>query len=318
MTKPFVGIVILNWNNAKDTLACIKSVQAMEYTPFRIYVVDNGSTDGSVSIIRAEFPEIKILELLDNAGYAVGNNHGIQYALDDGAKYILLLNNDTLVERSLLSELVEVAEDHPDAGMVGPMMCCMEPKSLLFAAGSFINWSKGHMWHRGMFQPVNEYSESSSIEVVDFIAGCGVLVSRALIAEVGVLDTRYFLNVEDVEWCVRAQRKGFQILFAPRAILYHKISATLGQASVASTYYTTRNSLAFFWQNSPRGLRLPAVLRILLRTTRTVIAWKVKPEYRSGQFLTKAKANLLGIRDFFRGQYGEMPADVLELCGRRV
>ncbi|MBN1217557.1 MAG: glycosyltransferase family 2 protein [Anaerolineae bacterium] len=311
---PLVYIVILNWNNAPDTIACLESVSNLDYSNHHPLVVDNGSIDDSVARIRASQPSIEILELKNNLGYAAGNNAGIHRALNTGAEYILVLNNDTLVAPGMLTELVGVAESNPKIGMVGPTMYCIEPPNTLFAAGCFIEWAKGETQNRGMFQPAITYPELKHPEPVDFIAGCGVLVRRELIETIGGLAPDYYLNFEDVEWAVRARRHGFEVWYAPQAIMWHKVSATLGQASPANTYYMTRNVLLFFWQNAPIHLRWLAVLRILIRTLRTISAWTLKTQYKTHAFRRLRQANMLALRDFFMGRFGQMGSDVITVC----
>jgi GT2 family glycosyltransferase len=307
-------IVILNWNNAPDTLACLESVLALTYSALRILVVDNGSTDGSAAAIQAAYPQVELLPLDRNYGYAEGNNRGIRHALRTNPDYILVLNNDTLVASSMLSELVKVAEERETIGMVGPRMYCISPPDYLFAAGSYVRWAEGDLWHRGMFQPAAAHTELDATQSVDFIVGCGVLVRRRVIEQIGLLDADYYLNYEDVDWGIRAHRHGFDVVYAPQAILWHKVSATLGVASPANTYYMTRNSLLFFQRRTAPHLRGLTMMRILLRTVRTILAWSIKPQYRSELFRRKRDANLLALRDFFGRRYGAMGADVMKVC----
>ncbi len=307
--KPLVYVVILNWNNAQDTIECLRSLNGSNYQPYAPIVVDNGSTNGSVREIREAYPKIKIIELDTNSGYAGGNNFGIQYALDSGADYVMVLNNDTLVEPTMLGELVKYAESDSNIGMIGPKMYCYEPENTIFAIGSFINWSKGETTNRGLFQPASDCAHFQEPEQVDFIAGCGVLVSRKFIEQVGVLDPIYYLNFEDVDWGVRGWRQGFEIWFAPQAMMWHKVSATLGKASPANTYYMTRNALLFFWKHSPSRYRWTAILRIILRTLRSIAAWTLKPQYWNESFRKLRSANIMALRDFTMGHFGQMKVD---------
>lgn len=311
--SPSVAIVVLNWNNADDTLQCLDSVSHLDYGNFSVTVVDNGSTDDSARQIRQAFPEIDFLQLDENLGYAEGNNAGIRRVMRANPTYVLVLNNDTLVEPQMLTELVNVAEGSGRIALVGPMVRCWNSDSL-FAAGSFVKWNEGELLHRGLFQPARDYERSGLPEPVDFIVGCGVLVRREFIEEAGVLDPLYYLNFEDVEWGVRARRLGYEVIYVPRAKMWHKVSATLGLASPANTYYMTRNALLFFWRNSPSLRREIAVSRILARTLRTVAAWTLKRRYRSDDFRRKRNANLLAVRDFFLGRFGKMGQDVQRVC----
>ena len=228
--EPLVYIVILNWNNAPDTIECIQSLRKSHYQTYIPLVVDNGSANGSLEEIRCRFPSIDVIELEVNSGYAAGNNAGIQHALKKGADYVLILNNDTLVAPSMIGELIKFAESKPSAGMVGPKMYCANLDDTIFSTGSFIEWAKGKTYNRGMFQRATKVKDPAAPERVDFITGCGVLVSRNFLEAAGGFDPVYFLNYEDAEWGLRAWRLGFEVWYTPSAIMWHKVSGTLGQS----------------------------------------------------------------------------------------
>lgn len=312
--SPFVVIVILNWQNASDTIACLTSVLDLRYDNYCTIVVDNGSKDDSVNRIRSAYPDITLIPLPENLGYAAGNNVGIQHGIDAGADYVFVLNNDTLLAPDMLKRLVKVAEENPEVGMVGPKMYCYEPKDVVFAAGSVIEWQKGDIFHRGMFTTDRVEPDSSKPEPVDFIAGCGVLVRKELIQKAGALDLSFFLNYEDIEWCVRARRMGFEVWYVPDAVMWHKISAALGEASPANTYYMTRNSLFFFWLNSKPVHRWFTTARIIGRTLYTALVWSVKKNYQNDKYRRLRQANMMAMRDFFQGKIGQMGNDVAAIC----
>ena len=313
-TNPLVAIVVLSWNQLQLTLACLESLQGLEYPDYRVLLVDNASTDGTPQAVRERYPQVAIIENRENLGYAEGNNVGIRRALEDGADYVLVLNNDTLVAPDLLSELVRVAAADSGVGLVGPTIYYADPPDMVFALGSRIRWAAGTIRHRGMFQPASQVPGLTAPEPVDFLPGTAVLMSRQCLERVGLFDPAYFLNFEDVELCVRAGRHGFRVLFAPQAVIWHRVSATLGLASPANTYYMTRNALRFFWGNAPPGVRCVSVACILLRTLRTVSAWSLKSQYKTDLFRRKRDANLLALRDFFLGRFGKMGPDVARVC----
>lgn len=313
-TTPRVAVVILNWNQPQLTLDCLASLQAMDYPNYSALVVDNGSADDSVARISATYPGVEVLALDENLGYAEGNNRGMAHALAHGADYVLILNNDTLVAPDMLSRLVAFAASRPCLGIAGPTMFCAEPADTLFAAGSGIDWQRGVTENRGMFRAAAAYPLPAAPEMVDFIAGCAVLATRRLIDSVGGLDSGYYLNYEDVEWCVRARRQGFEVWHVPQAVMWHRVSATFGLGSPANTYYMTRNALRFFWTNAPPASRPLAVASILARTLRTVGAWTIKPRYHSEVYRRRRDANILAVRDFLRRHDGKMGQDVAAIC----
>jgi GT2 family glycosyltransferase len=312
--NPKVGIIILNWNNADDSIECLSSVFNQQYDNYFVIVVDNGSTDGSKEKIIQAFPNIDILSLETNTGYAVGNNKGISRAIELGAEFIFILNNDTIVSPSCLKELISTAGTNKKMGMLGPKMYCANPTDLLYSRGSYVIWKQAKTIHRGMFQKDGIQSGEENPEQVDFISGCGVLVSKQLIDRIGGLDEEFFLNYEDSEWGIRAKRFGYEVWYIPKAIIWHKVSSTLGIASPANTYYMTRNSLRFFWMNSPGVLRWYSVCRIILGTIKTNVVWSYRRKYRLPIYNKKRGANLLAIRDFTVGHFGKMGSDVSIIC----
>jgi GT2 family glycosyltransferase len=308
-------IIILNWNRPELTLRCLDSYSNLEGGPFNRIVVDNGSTDNSRIIIERACREIEVISLPDNLGYAEGNNRGIQRALENGAEFILISNNDVLASNpKLLSLLISAMEENPQAGIAGPKVLIPEPERLLFSRGSFVLWNKGELYHRDMFKPEAESPVYEEVESVDFIVGCCLLLRRSFIECVGLFDAEYYLNYEDVDLGVRAHRKGFDVIYVPKAVVSHQISSTLGVASPANTYYMTRNALRFFWLNSKPHLRYTTTSKILLRTLRTIIAWSYWNAYKNETFERKRKANVFAIRDFFMGRFGKMGSDVEKIC----
>jgi GT2 family glycosyltransferase len=293
---PSVAIIILNWQNAQDTIDCLSTVYRLRYANYSVLVVDNGSQDGSVEQIRTANPETPLLCMDTNLGYAEGNNRGIEQALQH--------------QPDLLDRLVEAGEKNPDACMLGPTMYCIEPERTIYAAGSFVDWKTGNVRHRGMFKPEAQCSLPQSANPVDFITGCGVLVRSSFIKEHGALDPRFYLNYEDVEWGIRAWKKGYKVLHIPGAVLWHKVSGTMGLASPTNTYYTTRNALFFFWQHTKGVRRILVLLAILTRTLRTILAWTLRGRYQTKAFRVKRDSNLLAVRDFFSNRTGQMGPDV--------
>jgi GT2 family glycosyltransferase len=315
---PSVAIIVLNWNGRDLTLDCLRSLAGLEYDgPVLPIVVDNGSSDGSVGAIKAQFPAATLIDLEENLGYAEGNNVGLRHAMAQGVDYVCVLNNDTELDPACLRQLVAEAESAPDIGMVGPKMYFAEPPDMVFAAGSLIDWNRGILVQRGIWQRECEvgplYHERA--EDVDFIIGCCVLVKRVVIEAIGLLDARYFLNFEDVDWCTRARGAGFRVRYTPTAILWHKVSASLGLASPRNTYYMTRNSLLFFWSHLQGWPRLRTVARVVKRNIGHIAVWTFKEQYRH-TCRDKRDINIRALRDAFLGRFGKMGPDVEEICQR--
>jgi GT2 family glycosyltransferase len=317
LATPKVTIIVLNWNNVSDTLTCLESLSKLNYPDYTVLVVDNGSTDDSVAQISGRFPETELLRTGANLGYAEGNNVGVRHALRQKPDYVCVLNNDTILDPDCLRALVTEAESSPDIGIVGPKMYFFEPTDMVFAAGSVIDWKNGRLLHRGVWQRESEVSPLYTLgpEDVDFVVGCCVLVRRRLVEQIGLLDPRYYLNFEDVDLCVRARQAGYRVRYTPEAILWHKVSASLGRGSPGNTYYMTRNSLLFFWTHLDGWRRWRAIARIVIRQVGHIAAWTVKSEYRVTA-RAKRNSNMLALRDALLGRFGRMEMDVEVVCKR--
>ena len=257
-TLPFIWIVVLNWNRPQDTLECVASLRELDYPAVRILVVDNGSTDESVSLFQ-EIPNIDLLVNKENLGFAAGNNRGIQHALERGADFVLLLNNDTTVSPPLLSRMVEAAQEDPKIGIVGPMIYYADrPDQVWFAGMRFRHGL--YVVRRGLhLDPPHD-----RVEEVDFVSGCGMLVPRQTWERVGLFDPRFFMYYEDLDLCVRAKEAGYRIVCATQAHMWHALSAsTGGPDSPLKQYYQVKSTLLFS-QKHTRGLQRVATLAIRL------------------------------------------------------
>jgi GT2 family glycosyltransferase len=246
MTAPKVAVVVLNWNGWCDTQVCLRSLRELDYSNVSTYLVDNGSTDGSVERCKAEFPWAAVIQNEENLGFAGGNNIGIRRALSDGADYVLLLNNDTVVEPTLLSHLVSAGEQSVRVGIVGPKIYYDSERRRIWFAGGRIT-PPGRIGHYGWNQI--DQGQCDEPREVDFITGCAMLIKRAVFERIGCLASEFFLLFEETDFCVRARRHDFICWYEPRATLYHKVSASFGGFSPDYYYYLSRNYLLFQERN---------------------------------------------------------------------
>jgi GT2 family glycosyltransferase len=237
---PFVAIVILNWNGCEETLACLEAIKGITYPRFYPIVVDNGSTDGSVARLRAAHPELEILETRRNLGYAGGNNVGITRALQMGADYVLVLNNDARLERESLSHAVEVAQLlGENAGVVGFATYSYEHPEVLQDFGLIEDSEEG-----AFYLHVPEESELAGKNFLPITSahGCAMLLSRRLLEKIGLLDEDFFLMAEECDLCARARLAGFAVVGATRARVTHKGSIAFGgEQTPARIFYILRN-----------------------------------------------------------------------------
>ena len=226
MDSPRITVIVVNWNGKDVTLDCLASLQRVHTPSLHVLVVDNGSTDDSVTAIRSQYPAVDVLALQENRRFAGGNNAGIQKAFAEGADFVLLLNNDTVVDPDFLLTLFERFRIGEQCGMVVPKIYYHDAPDRLWYAGGEISFWTGTMRHRGI-REVDRGQYDAAVET-GYATGCCVLVSRELIARIGQLDESFFIYTEDADWSIRARRAGYRIMYEPRARIWHKLSVSTG------------------------------------------------------------------------------------------
>jgi hypothetical protein len=254
-----VAVIVLSYNQVQLTLDCLNSIRKQDYSNIHIYVVDNASTDDSVEQIRKLHPEITILTSQVNLGYAGGNNLAITRALKDGVDCFFLVNNDTILDRVCVRQLVERIRT-PGVGVVGPMVYTWESWSEISSAGGVVDWGKNTAENVGAGEiDTGQYPARQ----VDFVNGCGIMVTRAAIRKAGILDEKYFMYWEETDWCMRIHRAGFHVWFEPSAKMQHKAPIHSVELSPRTVYYLIRNRFLFFARYTPMNKRLSSLAHIL-------------------------------------------------------
>ncbi len=299
MSTPLVISVILNTNRREDTLECLASLAENSYQPHQVLVLDNASTDGSVEAIQTRFPEVQIINLTENLGYAGNNNVGIEAALKQGADWVFVLNEDIILAPDCLTQLVEVGESNPKIGIVGPMVYHHDEPEVIQSAGGLLGaaWQSIHLAKdevdRGQFTAPHQ---------VEWISGCAIMVRRAAIEQVGAIDERYFYYWEETEWCLRAGINGWRVMHVPQAKIWHKGVQRDYRPKPSVTYYATRNRLLTLAKHhAPPKVWISTWGQIL----RTLTSWTVKPKWKSMR--EHRNAMWRGTIDFLRHRWGRMP-----------
>ena len=253
---PKVSIIVLNWNGWRDTLECLASLQRLDYSNYEVIVVDNGSTDDSISHIHSHYPEVELLETGRNLGFSAGCNRGIVRALDQSADYVWLLNNDTIVHPDALTHLVNTAMSDPHTGATGSAIySAHSPHQLDAWGGGRINFWLGRSRHA--IRPVQN-------EAIDFLTGASILIARSAIERLGLLDEGFFMYWEDADYCFRLRRAGFTIAVAGDSRIWHKGSASIGKSSPQMDTYFNASAARFFRRHS-RTPRVSLWTGVLLR-----------------------------------------------------
>ena len=225
-SSPRVAIVIVNWNGKEVTLECLRSLRAVPYANRTIIVVDNGSTDGSREAITGEFPGATVLAMASNLRFAGGNNAGMRHALEVGAEFVLLLNNDTVVAPDFLNCMVERMQSDPAIGIVAPAIYYHDAPDRFWFAGGRISLWLGTAWHTGIREV--DRGQYNAARAVDYASGCCILIRRSVVDRIGMLDESFYMYGEDADWSMKTRRAGYSIVFEPRAKVWHKLSVSAG------------------------------------------------------------------------------------------
>jgi GT2 family glycosyltransferase len=279
--------VVLNWNGGEDTLAALASLDDVP-----TICVDNGSTDGSDLAVEERFPGVELIRTGSNLGFAGGNNVGIRRALERGADWVLLLNNDAVAEPGLTEALDRAATTRRDAGLLACLILTEDGGGVQYAGASF----HARLGYSGRV----EIKVPSSLVDVERGDGAALAVSRAAAEQAGLLDEALFLYVEDVEWSLRIRAAGFAVVLVPDACVRHQGSAaTGGRLSTVGLYYDTRNTIAVTERHAP----LPPVLRGLRRLV--VVGAHLAQAVTHPARADAARAVLAGWRDARHGRLGQ-------------
>lgn len=267
-----VAVVIVNWNLKEDTLECLSSLSRLKLADMELVtiIVDNGSNDGSAAAFRAKFPKVKVIENKKNLGFTGGNNIGIDYVLKDQVDYVWLLNNDTVVDKSALFFLLSVFKDDR-VGIAGSKIYFYRGREfhreryqpsqqgkVIWYAGGLIDWRNMYATHRGV-DAVDQGQFDEIIET-EFVTGCSMLISDKVFQTIGKLDERFFLYLEDLDFCLRAKRAGFKLVYVPQAVVWHKNAGSTGRAgNLLHQYYLTRNRLLIGMRYAPPRTKLALI-----------------------------------------------------------
>lgn len=307
MNKPRVCVIILSWNRKNDTLETIRSLSESNINGFsmEIYVVDNGSSDGSAQEIKKLFREIenseklstKITELDSNFGFAGGNNVGMRDALKRGFAYVALLNDDTIVDKNLLGNMVKEHKRFPDAGAISPKIYFAkgfefqkkykesELGKVFWYAGGDIDWNNVYGSNHGVDEV--DKGQFNEVRETDFATGCFVMYKAKALKTVGFYDEKYFAYMEDADHAQRLKSNGWKILYSPKCVMWHKVSQSSGIGSDLNDYFLTRNRMRF-------GMNYAS-----LRTKFALLRESIK------LLLIGRNWQKIGVRDYYLGRWGK-------------
>lgn len=310
--KTSIFILLLNWNGYQDTLECLESLQKITSVCFQIVIIDNHSQDQSVAMFRQKAPHIPVLETTENLGFAGGNNHGIRWALEQGAEWIFLLNNDTIVDPDSLSAFLSASQAQPKAKILGAKIYQYHKPSVIDHLGGMWEFEKGDFMslHQGHREDGISYEK---MHPVDYVCGAAFFVHRSVFETIGFLEEKFFLLWEEADFCFRAKRAGFQIWTAPQAKVWHKVSSSFVGGKPHMHYFWWRGRLLWIHRNcSPEEKKrlyykilLPELIKMgrhfLLRTLSSFFS------SRSAEQALRLKAGWKGVLDYYQGRFGNCP-----------
>jgi len=298
------AIVILNWNNAPDTIATVQAIQNWQALRPTIWIVDNGSQDDSVEQIRHWCPGVRLLLSPHNLGFAAGNNLAVRQALDEGqGTAFLLLNNDAMIDEEGARRLLETLQGS-GAGIVGPLLRDPPPAARLQATGG-----------RSPMMRVNTHMQEIPNQAepyeVDYVPGTAILVAREVFERVGMLDEAYFISGEIADFCLRARRGGFRPLIDPRVTVYHDTGRSSELRVAFYAYYFLRNRFLFVRKFYPAVWPLLALYWSLFAALSVAGSWLRGQRRRAG-------ALALALADGLSGRFGDRSEQILARDRRNV
>ncbi|MEL7431817.1 MAG: glycosyltransferase family 2 protein [Chlamydiota bacterium] len=318
MKTPKVYILLLHWNGYDDTLRCLLSLKNLRYPSYEVLVIDNGSSDDSLSKLQRIFPDYRYISLGKNLGYAGGNNRGIDYALKENADYLFLLNNDTTVEKDTLCRLIEGAKRHPNGRAFGPKVLQMFAPNTLDYLGGVWDETTCNYVPFGYKEPQSFFQKDVSL---DYISGCSLLLDASIFPTIDKLDERFFLLWEEADLCARIKKQGHELWAIPESVIYHKGSSSFsGKAHLE--YYWHRNRLLWMEKHVPRKNRPKAIKRFLrkelIKPFRHYLIkrllWAICPLYAPSKRTEKKRAQLsrlyaacLGMTHYYCRRFSKRP-----------
>lgn len=297
MHQPSVAIIIINWNSFEFTSQCLHSLASISYRNVEIIVVDNASTDKSGEKLKDKYPEITLFTNIENLGFTGGNNKGIQYALNEGKDYVMLLNNDTVVTESFIEPLIASIDTDAKAGAVQPKILYNKVRTLLWNAGGTFNkyFSQTKTIGEGETD-LGQYDQAGETE---WITGCCFLVKSEVVRKVGLLDDKFFIYFEDADWSFKIKQLGMKMLYEPTSKIYHEAGMSdnnrekhnEGNVSPFSHYMGVRNHLYFTRRYAKGAYFLTSFIYQIIKISGYCLYFLVR-----GRFV-KLKYSIRGFRD---------------------
>jgi hypothetical protein len=293
--NPTVCAIVLCYNGVELTLECIESLRNQTFPKLEIIIIDNDSPDHTAEIVSSHYPESLVINSGRNLGYVAGNNLGIQIALEKQSEYFFLVNNDTKLDPDCVTTLVNTFSGDNSIGVLGPMVYIWDQPSRVSSAGGQVNWKYADAVNVGAGEEDHGQFQARS---VDFVNGCGIMVTRQAVDKAGVLDPKFFMYWEETDWCQRIYAAGFKIYFEPEARMWHNAPIRSDELGPTTIYYMTRNRFLFFYRHTPMRLKPLAMARAIHG------AIKGYQNHRHNGRMAHARATQLAIQHAIQNRWG--------------
>jgi GT2 family glycosyltransferase len=282
-----VSVIIVNWNGEKYLPNCLEALRKQVVKPDFIHVVDNGSSDCSVEILQSRYPEVQMIQLDENLGFAIGNNIALKTV---STEFVALLNNDAIPHPLWLTELLKALEEHPEAGFAASKMLYYNKPGAIDRAGD-VYTRAGTGLLRGRGKPSEAYNKQEYV----FGACAGAALYRTeMLKDIGWFDEDFFILYEDVDLSFRAQLRGYKCVYVPEAVVYHVGSSSIGDDTPTSVYYSHRNLEWVYIKNMPVSLIKRTIVPHLIYDLAAFLFFTAKR--RGGDFLKAKWDAFKGIR----------------------
>lgn len=298
---PAVAIVVLNYNGLDDTRRCLESLRAVAYARLSVILVDNGSEADPAPEARQWLPNVVTIRNQANLGYAGGNNRGIECALEAGADYVIVLNNDTVVAPTIVRDLLSAFQADPSVGIVGPVINYLDEPQRVMTEGVRFNRSPGTEFFSPIHVSVNGDAAPVAVSV-DVVNGCCIMIKACLFQAVGFFDEALFIVHEESDLCLRARSRGFECVVLGRTLVWHKGSSAFDRSGrQAQRYFDTRNLYYLLRRHAgARGARawMPSLVHYL-----RYVYYRYMTELEAGKDQA-ARAVVEGLSDALAGVTG--------------
>ncbi|MDZ7798470.1 MAG: glycosyltransferase family 2 protein [Patescibacteria group bacterium] len=298
--QPLIYIIIVNYNGLSDTKECLQSLKRIKYENYKVIVIDNNSKNNEYNILYKHFSyKYKIIYSKNNLGFAGGYNLGIKNALKNNADYVVLLNNDTVVGQNYIRGLLKPFSDKK-IGITTSKIYYYSEKDKIWYAGANFNKFNGESRHIGLNE--EDAKKYKKIYGIERASGCSMMIKKDVFNRIGFLDEKYFLTFEESDFCWRATKDNFRILFTPKSKVWHKVSSTMVKNSPVLIYYYWRNNL-FFASKFFNPLHfLVFYIYYFLKSILYIIFWIFKYKFKAKE---KIKVLVKAQKDFFQNKMGK-------------